>query len=83
MEVYADDPLLAAWGTDNERATEVAVALVWASVVGFPLSWHKTVVGGATIVWIGAELRLSMGGRSMNGPMPARRLYDIASFCHE
>ena len=57
-EMYVDDPLYTLGGGGApDRAREGALALLWAAVVGYPLSWPKT-SGGTQVQWIGATLTI-------------------------
>ena len=53
--LVADDFLLEASGGEYRFA--ILVFFILASVLGIPLSWHKT-SGGETLVWVGFELLL-------------------------
>jgi len=55
LQVYVDDPVYAATGRPPEAARFLAVALLWARVAGFPLSWKKTECG-QSLRWIGAQV---------------------------
>ena len=55
LQVYVDDPIYAAAGHPREAARFLAVALLWARVAGFPLSWKKTECG-RSLRWIGAQV---------------------------
>ena len=55
LQVYVDDPIYAAAGPPALVARLFAVALLWACVAGFPLSWKKT-EGGTSLRWIGAQV---------------------------
>jgi hypothetical protein len=41
VRIYVDDPTLACRGTMNHFATQFAIALLWASVLGYPLAWRE------------------------------------------
>jgi hypothetical protein len=57
LEIYVDDPLLVARGPPDSAAPRIALAILWLSVLGFPLAWHKS-DGGPSITWIGATFRV-------------------------
>ena len=60
-EVYVDDPVFAARGTDAVISKNVSMALLWLLSLGFPISWAKT-EGGNSIRWIGADIRVHPEG---------------------
>ena len=68
LQVYVDDPIYAATGRPPEAARFLAVALLWARVAGFPLSWKKTECG-KSLRWIGAQV-CNGRGRRYNGLDP-------------
>ena len=53
-EIYVDDPLLAAVGSQDRRTKIFTMALLALEVLGFPLAWAKGSLG-KSIVWIGAQ----------------------------
>ena len=54
-EIYVDDPLMAAVGTEEDRDITFTIALLVLQTTGFPLAWSKGVVG-TQVTWIGAQL---------------------------
>ena len=61
LQVYVDDPIYAAAGSPKEVAGNLAAALLWARVAGFPLSWKKT-ESGKSLRWIGAQVSIEANG---------------------
>eukprot|EP00969_Alexandrium_andersonii_P278952 12328516-Alexandrium_andersonii.AAC.1 len=61
LAIYVDDPLYVAGGSLGARAKECAVALLWATLVGYPLAWHKT-TSGSVVIWIGASFEVCPEG---------------------
>ena len=55
LQIYVDDPLLAARGSKPGVVRVFTRALVWSRVCGYPIAYHKIEAGGR-IEWIGAEL---------------------------
>ena len=53
-EVYVDDPVYAASGSTDEIVFTFTIALLWATVLGFPNAWPKA-DGGSMARWIGAS----------------------------
>ena len=58
LQVYVDDPTYVARGPRHVILQALSRALVWASVLGFPISWGKS-DGGTTARWIGAQASVS------------------------
>ena len=67
LQVYVDDPIYAAAGQPREAARYLAVALLWARVAGFPLSWKKTECG-SSLRWIGAQVMVEADAVSISIP---------------
>ena len=61
MEVYVDDPVFAAAGPLPQATEELAIAILFATVLGFPLAWKKC-DGGQALTWIGAHFQVSRVG---------------------
>ncbi|CAE8690656.1 unnamed protein product, partial [Polarella glacialis] len=57
IQVYVDDPVLAAVGTAAERRLSLTEALLWMSISGFPIAWRKA-SGGAAVEWAGAHIEV-------------------------
>ncbi|CAE8651021.1 unnamed protein product, partial [Polarella glacialis] len=57
IQVYLDDPVLAAVGTAAERRLCLTKALLWMSISGFPIAWRKA-SGGAAVEWAGAHIEV-------------------------
>ena len=67
LQVYVDDPIYAAAGQPNGAAGYLAVALLWARVAGFSLSWEKT-ERGSSLRWIGAQVTVEADVVSISIP---------------
>ena len=59
QEIYVDDPAFVVAGPEEEAAQEVAIALFWATLLGFLLAGHKT-DGGEALTWIGAHFEIRL-----------------------
>ena len=55
MHMFVDDPIYVARLGGHSGHLALSRALLWASVVGFPLAWHKS-DGGSAVTWIGAHI---------------------------
>ena len=67
LQVYVDDPIYAAAGRPREAARFLAVALHWARVAGFPLSWKKTECGNS-FRWIGTQVTVEADAVTISIP---------------
>ena len=67
LQVYVDDPIYAAAGQPREAARCLAVALLWARVARFPLSWKKTECGNS-LRWIGAQVTVEADAVTISIP---------------
>ena len=75
-EVYVDDPLLVAAGTQKQRNRNFAVMALALAALGFPLSWSKAQLGSSA-VWIGAKFSFNRAGIQV--AVPERKLLDITN----
>ena len=73
-EIYVDDPLLCARGSRARRTHLFTVALLAITVLGFPMSWGKGVLG-TDVVWIGARLAVVPAGIQV--AIPEDKLRDL------
>ncbi len=80
LQVYVDDPCYSARGTRLTAARALAVALLWAAVCGFPISWPKA-RGGKTVPWIGASLTACADGATVE--IPEKKAQELAQDCEE
>ena len=55
LQIYVDDPVFVARGAQASIHQELAVALLWTAVLGYPVSWGKA-DGGSQLRWIGADV---------------------------
>jgi len=55
VQIFVDDPFFTVRGSRRAIALEMALAMLWAAILGFPLAWHK-VAFGASLPWIGAQV---------------------------
>ena len=53
MHMFVDDPIYVAKQDSHADPLALTRALLWASVAGFPLAWHKS-DGGKAVTWISA-----------------------------
>ena len=67
VEVYVDDPLLAASGSLRERTHTFTKQLLALALLGFPLAWSKAAIG-SEVVWIGAQLTATASGVRVSIP---------------
>ena len=58
MQVFVDDPFLAARGTRARRRRTLCIALLFWLAMGMTLSWVKKQLG-FKVVWIGVQIELS------------------------
>jgi hypothetical protein len=61
MGIYVDDPAFAATGAPEDIITNLAITLLLASVLGYPLAWRKS-DGGQSFPWIGASIAVELSG---------------------
>eukprot|EP00969_Alexandrium_andersonii_P055148 2430453-Alexandrium_andersonii.AAC.1 len=73
LAIYVDDPVYVAGGALRDRARECAVALLWATLVGYPLAWRKTTSGPA-VVWVSACLEFTAEGVRVT--IPEKKLHE-------
>ena len=66
-EIFVDDPLMAAAGTEERRDIIFTIALLFMQATGFPLAWGKGVLG-TSVTWIGAQLTSSSDGIEVSIP---------------
>ena len=73
LEIYVDDPWMAARGSRARISRLFAVAALWLEVLGFPLAWKKAAAGDA-VQWVGAtvEIRMELGDVSVSIPEKKR-----------
>ena len=55
LESFVDDPWSVWLGTDAARKCNMAVLLLWWSVLGLDIAWHKISIGRC-VLWIGADV---------------------------
>ena len=58
MQVFVDDPILAARGTRAHRRRSLCIALLFWLAMGMTLSWAKRQLG-FKVIWIGVQIELS------------------------
>ena len=58
LQVYVDDPVFVARGPRAVVVRELAVGLLWAAALGYPIAWGKA-DGGSSLRWIGAQVTAS------------------------
>ena len=80
LHIYVDDPVYVARGTTEQRALALSTALLWATVAGFPLAWHKS-DGGASLTWIGATITIASGHTQVS--IPEDKVVDMLATCEE
>ena len=78
LELYMDDPALAARGTPRQRADLFTVAILYWLALGIPLSWKKG-GRGRYMDWIGASYRVDRTAVCLT--CPAEKARDIARQC--
>ena len=61
IQVYVDDPWTIWRGSEEERAKNLGLLLLWWRVLGPPISWRKIQVG-REVRWIGVQIALARGG---------------------
>ena len=67
---------MVARGQPQQIAEEFSLALLWATVAGFPLAWHKS-DGGSTVKWIGAQI--SVAPAAVEIRIPEDRVTELLS----
>ena len=55
MHMFVDDPMYVAKQDSHADPVALPRSLLWASVAGFLLAWHKS-DGGKAVTWIGAHI---------------------------
>ena len=61
IQVYVDDPWTVWRGSDEARARNLGLLLLWWRVLGPPISWKKIQVG-KEVKWIGVHIHILRGG---------------------
>jgi hypothetical protein len=79
-EIYVDDPLFMASGSESQIVKQFTIALLWISVLGFPVSWSKS-EGGNTVRWIGAQV--SIHPRSFDVSVPQDKVEELIHLLKE
>ena len=74
LQLYVDDPIVAARGTAAQRERAFAVVCIWASVIGLPLAWQKG-VRGSSVTWIGAKL--TCNAWKVTATIPEKKVTEI------
>ena len=64
LQLYVDDPVLVASGSDTDRQEQLDLAILWWLVMGIPLSWKKGSSSSTdeTYRWIGVDFKLISPG---------------------
>lgn len=55
LQVFVDDPLVVARGSEQQLANIFNIVLLWWLVLGLKVAWHKGTIG-QKVEWIGAKL---------------------------
>ena len=80
-EIYVDDPAYVVRASAAQAAVEVAVAICWAMIAGFPLSWGKS-EGGQHIKWIGVNYHVQSSPEVVvTVSIPDDKVESARSFC--
>ena len=67
VEIFVDDPLYIARGSQSRIASELTLAVGWAVALGYPLAWSKA-SGGDAVTWIGATISAAADAVSISVP---------------
>ena len=67
LQVYADDPVFVGRGSRAAVVRELAVGLLRAAALGYPIAWGKA-DGGSSLRWIGAQLSITPGSPTVEVP---------------
>ena len=65
LQVYVDDPVLSAGGSEEEVEATFDVAILWWLVLGSRLSWAKGVAASGSHVWIGIRFLVDADGAAI------------------
>ena len=75
-QIYVDDPAFILEGSFQEAARSLAVILLWATILGFPIKWEKA-CGGKSITWVGACIKLLDGTSEVEVSIPEDKVNKI------
>ena len=82
LQVFVDDPLLVARGTQQQLANIYTMVLLWWMILGLQIAWHKGTMG-AEVEWIGARISVDNTSSTVTLTVTPEKLEDWRRLAEE